>query len=76
MRLDSNGTTTEIGQATNMNDLNFSTNVGLGLFYNLNTALQVRMQPVFKYHLNTFTDTSGSFQPYSVGIYSGLSFRF
>lgn len=76
VRLDSNGTTTEIGQATNMNDLNFSTNLGLGLFYNLNTALQVRMQPVFKYHLNTFTDTSGSFQPYSVGIYSGLSFRF
>jgi hypothetical protein len=74
--LSSSGSSTEIGEATNMNSVNFSGNFGLGLYYQLNPTLQLNMQPMFKYHLNTFTETAGDFRPYSVGIYSGLSFRF
>ena len=59
-----------------MNSLNFSTNLGLGLFYRLNPRLELNLQPMFKYQLNTFSETEGSFRPYSVGVYSGLSFRF
>ncbi|WP_088340036.1 outer membrane beta-barrel protein [Robiginitalea sediminis] len=74
--LDSDGAVTQVGEATNMNALNFSTNLGVGLYYDLRPSIQLRMQPMFKYHLNTFTETAGSFQPYSLGLYSGLSFRF
>ncbi|MBC2838278.1 outer membrane beta-barrel protein [Robiginitalea sp. SC105] len=74
--LDSDGATTQIGEATNMNSVSFSTNLGLGVFYNLNSDLQLQMQPMFKYHLNTFTNTAGNFQPYSVGVYSGIRYRF
>ena len=74
--LDSDGTSTEIGEASNMNAVNFSTNLGLGVYYRLNPNLQINMQPMVKLHLNTFTETAGSFRPYTVGVYSGLSFRF
>ncbi len=74
--LDSGGTSTEIGEASNMNAVNFSTNLGLGVYYRLNPKWLITMQPMVKLHLNTFTETSGSFRPYTVGVYSGLSFRF
>ena len=74
--LASEGTSTEIGEASNMNAVNFSTNLGLGVYYRLTPKLQINMQPMVKLHLNTFTETSGSFRPYTVGVYSGLNFRF
>lgn len=74
--LQSGEAVTEIGEATNMNSLNFSTNLGLGFYYRLNSNFEVNLQPMFKYQLNTFSETSGSFQPYSIGVYSGLNFRF
>jgi hypothetical protein len=74
--LESSGTTTEVGESNNMNDLNFSTNLGFGVFYRLNPRLELNLLPMFKYQLNTFSQTEGNFRPYSIGVYSGLSFRF
>ena len=74
--LDSAGTSTEIGEASNMNALNFSTNLGLGVFYSLTPRWELQLQPMVKMHLNTFNETSGSFRPYTVGVYSGMIFRF
>ncbi|MDG1571430.1 hypothetical protein OZ410_03825 [Robiginitalea sp. M366] len=76
VRLNADGGTTELGEATNMNSVNFSTNFGLGFTYDLSPAMQLRMQPMFKYQLNTFSDTAGNFQPYALGVYSGMRFRF
>ena len=66
----------EMGEANNINDVNLSTNIGFGLNYNFSPTLQLNLEPMFKYQLNTFTQTSGNFQPYSIGIYTGLSFKF
>ncbi|RTE54911.1 hypothetical protein EHW67_07045 [Arenibacter aquaticus] len=74
--LKSNGQTTEVGEANNINNVNFSTNVGLGLHYKFTPKLRFNVEPVFKYQLNTFSDTSGSFNPYSLGVYSGFSLKF
>ena len=74
--LESSGTSTEMGEANNINDVNFSTNVGLGINYELNDKMKVHLEPMFKYQLNTFSGVEGSFQPYSVGIYTGMSFKF
>ncbi len=74
--LESNGGATEIGEANNINDLNFSTNIGFGINYNVTPKVRLNLEPMFKYQLNTFSDTSGNFQPFSVGVYSGLNFRF
>ncbi|NKI26797.1 hypothetical protein HCG49_09505 [Arenibacter sp. 6A1] len=74
--LESSGQTTEIGEANNINDLNFSTNIGFGLNYKFSKAFKFNVEPIFKYQLNTFSDTSGNFNPYSLGVYSGFSFKF
>ena len=68
--------TTEMGEANNVNNMNFSTNIGLGVNYKFSPKVQLNVEPVFKYQLNTFSETAGDFRPYSIGIYSGLSFKF
>ncbi|WP_437395998.1 outer membrane beta-barrel protein [Flagellimonas lutimaris] len=74
--LESNELVTEIGKANNINSLNFSANVGMGLNYQFSPKIRINVEPVFKYQLNTFSNVSGNFQPYSIGVYSGFSFRF
>jgi len=74
--LESGNLKTDIGEANNINSLNFSTNVGLGLNYKVTPKIQLNVEPVFKYQLNTFSNSSGNFQPFSLGVYSGLSFKF
>jgi len=74
--LTSGSLTTEMGDANNVNDLNFSANFGLGVNYKFSRNLQLNIEPVFKYQLNTFSQTNGTFNPYALGIYSGLSFKF
>lgn len=67
---------TEMGDANNVNNLNFSANFGLGVNYKFSPNIQLNLEPVFKYQLNTFSQTNGTFNPYTLGIYSGLSFKF
>ncbi len=74
--LESNGSATEMGEANNLNAVNFSTNLGVGLQYEVAPRIQLSLEPVFKYQLNTFSGTDGTFNPYSVGVYSGLNFKF
>ena len=68
--------TTEIGEANNINDLNFSANMGLGFNYKFSPKISFNLEPIFKYQLNTFSEVDGTFLPYSIGVYSGLSFKF
>ncbi|MCK0108335.1 outer membrane beta-barrel protein [Flavobacteriaceae bacterium S0825] len=70
------GTSTLIGKATNINNLSYSANLGLGLNYKVSNNINVNLEPMFKYQLNTFRNTSGNFKPYFIGVYSGLSFKF
>ena len=74
--LNSGELTTEMGEANNVNAVNFSTNVGFGVNYKFTPKVQLNIEPVFKYQLNTFSETDGTFNPFSVGVYSGLSFKF
>ncbi|WP_282054042.1 outer membrane beta-barrel protein [Maribacter luteus] len=68
--------TTEMGEANNLNSINFSTNIGFGFNYKFTPKVQLNVEPIFKYQLNTFSDTSGDFRPFSIGVYSGLNFKF
>lgn len=74
--LESNNLVTAVGEANNVNDINFSTNIGIGLDYKISPALKFNLEPMFKYQLNTFENSAGNFKPYAVGVYSGLQFRF
>lgn len=74
--LESQDLVTEVGEANNVNSVNFSANVGMGLNYKFSQKVQLNIEPVFKYQLNTFSNTAGVFQPFSIGVYSGVSFKF
>ena len=65
-----------LGEANNLSTVSFSTNVGLGLDYKLSKKFTFNIEPMFKYQLNPYTDSSVNFKPYYLGIYSGLSFKF
>lgn len=65
-----------LGEANNLSAVSFSTNVGLGLDYKLSKKFTFNIEPMFKYQLNPYTDSSVNFKPYYLGIYSGLSFKF
>jgi len=68
--------TTSIGEANNINDLSFSTNFAVGLDYNISQRLMFNLEPTFKYQFNTFRNGTTDFQPYFLGLYSGLIFKF
>ena len=65
-----------IGQATNINKTSFTANLGVGMDFKLSEKFKLNLEPTFKYQLNTFSNTSGDFKPYFIGIYSGFSFKF
>lgn len=71
-----NGERTRLGEATNIKDLSYTANFGIGLDYNFSKQFQFNLEPTFKYQINTFNNTSGDFKPFFVGVYTGLSFKF
>ncbi|HEY6141881.1 MAG TPA: hypothetical protein VIV55_00450 [Flavobacterium sp.] len=66
----------ELGQAKNLNQVHFSTNVGVGFKYQIIKSFQINVEPMVKYQLNTFTNNSGDFKPLFIGLYSGISYGF
>ncbi len=74
--LDSPFLLTELGEATNVNNVSFSTNIGFGIDYKISDKLEFNLEPMLKYQLNTFSRNTGNFNPYAVGVYTGVSFRF
>ena len=74
--LESESGSTEVGEANNLNAINFSANFGVGFKYKLNEKVNVQVEPMLKYHLNTFSNTAGEFRPYSIGVYSGIRYKF
>ncbi|MDC1435189.1 hypothetical protein N8094_00725 [Flavobacteriaceae bacterium] len=65
-----------LGSANNLSSLSFATNIGLGLHYKVSSKFRLNIEPMFKYQLNPYTDSSVSFKPYYLGVYTGLSFKF
>lgn len=75
--LNSSNFSTILGEANNLNSVSFTTNIGLGLDYNLSPQFQLNLEPIFKYQVNTFNSISTrSLNPYYFGIYTGFSFKF
>ncbi|OUR93853.1 hypothetical protein A9Q87_03850 [Flavobacteriales bacterium 34_180_T64] len=70
------GERTLIGEATNINSTSYSANLGVGVNYNVSEKIKINLEPMFKYQINTFNNSSGDFQPYFIGVYTGLSYKF
>lgn len=71
-----NNLQSEVGEASNLNDTSFSTNIGIGVDYKFSEKLLFNLEPMFKYQMGTFSSDDGGFSPYMLGVYTGLSFSF
>jgi len=67
---------TDLGSANNLNDFNFSGNLGFDVDYKINKSWYLSVAPMFKYQFNTYSNSSGNFRPYYFGLYSGLNYKF
>ncbi|MFI1744809.1 hypothetical protein [Thalassobellus sediminis] len=70
------GTRILLGEATNLNKISYSANFGLGLNYQVSKKIDFNLEPMFKYQINTFNNTSGDFKPYFIGVYTGFAIKF
>lgn len=67
----------QIGDTKGLNPLALSSSLGMGMEYNFSTKLSLNLEPTFRYYLNPFSVTTGTFShPYSFGIFSGISYKF
>lgn len=67
--------TTRVGKARNLNQVSFSSNIGLGMDYRFSETFSFNLEPVLKYQINTFSNAK-DVQPYYFGVYSGFTIRF
>ena len=66
----------DLGKATNLSTIHFSTNFGVGFKYKVFKAFEAKLEPTFKYQISTFSNDVGGFKPYFIGLYSGVSYSF
>lgn len=67
----------EIGYLTDVKNVNYSGNAGIGLVYQFNTRLNMSLEPRFRYFLNSVNESSlPSTRPYSLGFYTGFNYFF
>ena len=65
-----------LGEANNINNVSYSANFGVGVGVKVSEKMSLNFEPTFKYQINTFNNTSGDFNPYIIGVNSGLKFKF
>jgi hypothetical protein len=66
-----------VGTTQGLNTVYLSSSVGMGMEYSLAKNFSLNLEPTFRYYLNPINSGGTSvFHPYSLGIFSGLSYRF
>ncbi len=66
-----------VGHTEGINIHNISSQLGLGMEYSLSGKITFNLEPVFRYYMTPLSDISGSlYKPYSLGFWSGFSFKF
>ena len=66
-----------VGKTKDMSRMNYSTSIGFGMGYRLTDKIQLNIEPQLKYYLRSLSDNPDvHFKPYSIGVYTGVSYRF
>jgi len=75
--LNNGSSDSHVGKTKDMSRLNYSANVGFGMGYRLSNKIELRVEPQLKYYLNSLSNNPDvNFKPYSIGVYTGVSYRF
>ena len=66
-----------LGKTADISKFNYSSIVGFGIEYGFSDQLSFSIEPTFKYYLNSFSSgTRLHVHPFSVGLFSGVSYKF
>ncbi|MGZ2368224.1 hypothetical protein ACXR6G_00375 [Ancylomarina sp. YFZ004] len=66
-----------LGETSGIRSTNFSTSFSLGMEYQLSSKFSLSMEPAFKYYLNSINkDSNFNYKPYSIGLSSGIRYKF
>ena len=66
-----------VGETAGLSHFMVSSSLGMGMEYNLSEKFSLNLEPTFRYYLNPFGEMGGmKGRPYSIGIFSGLSYKF
>jgi opacity protein-like surface antigen len=67
----------QVGETQGLNNITFSSSLGMGMEYNFSDKLSLNLEPTFRYYFNPFGSITGiNIHPVSFGIFSGFSYRF
>jgi hypothetical protein len=64
-----------LGSTDGVDNVLFSSSLGMSMQYNLSDKLSINLEPELRYYLNTGGDL-GSGNPYTFGVFSGMQLRF
>jgi hypothetical protein len=66
-----------VGKTQDMQLLNYSGTLGVGLKYGLSKRIFLNVEPRVKYYLNSLNNNSSvTYKPYTIGVFTGLSYEF
>ena len=66
-----------LGKTDGIYKINYSSVVGFGIEYGFSDQLSFSIEPTFKYYLNSFSSgTRLRVHPFSIGLFSGVSYKF
>ncbi|HEX7583519.1 MAG TPA: outer membrane beta-barrel protein, partial [Prolixibacteraceae bacterium] len=66
-----------VGKTNDMQAVNYSGTLGIGLKYGLSKRIFLNVEPRLKYFLNSLNSNSSvTYKPYTIGVFTGLSYQF
>jgi hypothetical protein len=66
-----------VGSTKDMETMNYSGTLGIGLKYGLSKRIYLNVEPRVKYYLNSLNSNSSvTYKPYTIGVFTGLSYEF
>jgi len=71
-----NGKKYSVGTTEGMSDLSLSSSFGMGMEYKFSTNLSFNIEPTFRYYLNPSNSGIAGLHNYSLGIFSGVAYKF
>jgi hypothetical protein len=75
--MESNTGKSLVGSTKDMETMNYSGTLGIGLKYGLSKRLYLNVEPRVKYYLNSLSSNSSvTYKPYTIGVFTGLSYEF
>ena len=75
--MESGNNKSSVGKTKDMESVNYSGTLGVGFKYGLSKRIYLNVEPRVKYYLNSLNSNSSvTYKPYTIGVFTGLSYEF